>query len=211
MAAAATGTQALRCFWSSHAAPAPCSGPPNSPRHAHGQVRISAAGTSTSPLATSQEPQCSSSPPTQPRLPARHAVMRAGQAGGGWEMLQEHRVTPCHRHPARLGQDDPSWGHCGCKGDKLPLPMLLPQGTPQSGPNLSSGCKPRARGAGRARSRLSPEVGILTCAFFFAHSSAWEQGRHLIPTSLTSELEHPQGPHSTQEAPAAASPQFISH
>lgn len=28
---------------------------------------------------------------------------RAGQAGGGWEMLQEHRVTPCHRHPIQLG------------------------------------------------------------------------------------------------------------
>lgn len=50
--------------------------------------------------------------------------MQAGQAGGGWEMLQEHRATPCHRHPIQLGQAGPNWG---CKGDKLPLLVLLPR------------------------------------------------------------------------------------
>lgn len=59
---------------------------PKLPHRAHGEVGISAVGMITT-LATSQELQCSSSTPTQPRLLAM-------QAGGGWEVPQEHQETP---------------------------------------------------------------------------------------------------------------------
>lgn len=60
-------------------------------------------------------------------------------------------------------------------------------------------------------SQLSPEVTTLTCAFSSTCSSAWERGSCLSPAPLTSEQKHPQGPHHTQEALAAAPPQVISH
>lgn len=132
---------------------------------------------------------------------------RAGQAGGGWEMLQEHRATPCHRHPIQLGQAGPNWGcPMDAKGTSCLCLCFCPTlvlgrgargwGTPQLGPGLSSGCKPRAK-RGRAGSWLSPKVAILTRAFSFTRGSAWEQGSHLSTVSLTSEPKHPQGPHRT--------------
>lgn len=147
-----------------------------------------------------------------------HAAQAAGDAGG-------RRVggaagtpgDPCHRHPAELGQADPSWGCSGCKGEELPL--LLPcsvlgraargWGSPYPGPDLSRGASPEPGGMGVDHS--SPNVTTLTCAFCFTCSRAWERGSCLSPAPLTSEQKHPQGPHHTQEALAAAPPQVISH
>lgn len=162
-----------------------------------------------------QPPRSRSAAALLPRSPGcrpQSAAMQAGQGRReeGGRCCRSPGRPPGHRHPVGLGQADPSWGCCGCKGDDLPLRTLLPRGTPQPRPDLISGCKPKAW-RGRAGSWLSPEISILTSAFSFAPSSAREEGRHLSPSSLTSEPEHPQGPRSTQEAPAAAPPQFISH
>lgn len=143
-----------------------CSEPSDPPPHCGcGQVRISAAGTSTSPLAASQELQCSSSPPTQ------CAAMQAGQEGE--RCCRSTRQPPPTGTP--LGWDMVCAGAAvDAKGDELPLLMLLPylgagkgcEGLwyPQPGPDLSSGCKPRVL-RDRTRSQLSPKITILTVCF----------------------------------------------
>lgn len=119
-----------------------------------------------------------------------HAARAAGGAGG-------RRVggaagapaDPYHGHPIPLGQADPSWGCCGCKGEELPLPVLQPHsvlGQPTPGCRPQQRDKPRAR-RGRGGSQLSPEVTILACAFPFTCSSAWSlvAASVLLPSPLS--------------------------
>lgn len=102
-----------------------------------------------------------------------HAARAAGGAGGSRVGgAAGAPADPCHGHPIQLGQADPSWGCCGCKGEELPLRVLQPHsvlGQPTPGSRPQQRGKPRAR-RGRGGSQLSPEAPILTCAFSFTCS-----------------------------------------
>lgn len=108
-------------------------------------------------------------------------------------MLQEHTSPPATGTPFGWDSLVQAGAAADAKGTNCLCLRFCPTlvlgrgargwGTPQQGPDLSSERKPRAR-RGRAGSRLSSEVTVLTCAFSFACSSAGERGSHLSPLPL---------------------------
>lgn len=87
-----------------------------------------------------------------------HAARAAGGAGGSRVGgAAGAPADPCHGHPIQLGQADPSWGCCGCKGKSCLCVCCSPTrcwGSPHQGPDLSRGASPEPGGAGVDHSSL---------------------------------------------------------